>query len=111
MCAKPSSALSRLSSHSNPIRKEFYEFLHFLDEKTELEVYVLKKFISAIIVSGSLFFKKKERRAAGRLTEGGWLGGCRPPRLPPLCSRLPGMLARGPLAWKLAAPGGGGRRV
>ena len=29
-----------------------------------MEVYVLKKFVSAIIVSGSLFFKKKKRERA-----------------------------------------------
>ena len=34
-----------------------------------MEVYVLKKFISAIIVSGSLFFKKKKKRERARGSE------------------------------------------
>lgn len=43
-------------------------FPHFLDKKkkTELEVYVFKKFISTIIASGSPFLKKKRERDSER---------------------------------------------
>lgn len=55
----PPWTLSHLFSHSDPIRKGFYEFLYFLDEETNLEVYVFKKLTNAMVVSDSLFFKKK----------------------------------------------------